>query len=152
MSVDEARAAIGHSWSAREILSNVRRLVRTHAFRLAALYLLVFAASVLGVLLFVYWTSANFVERQTEATLDAEITGLAEQYAQRGLSGLVQIVAARSAGDRGDAMIYLVTDPDGRPLAGNIAAWPTGVPTHSAVQSFSLERKNDGQVETRPAE
>ena len=67
-----------------------------------ALYFLVFAVSVLGVLFFVYWTSADFVERQTEATLDAEITGLAEQYAQRGLSGLVQIVAARSAGDRGD--------------------------------------------------
>src|SRR5690349_1619437 len=151
MSVDEARAAIGHSWSAREILSNVRRLVRTHAFRLAALYLLVFAASVLGVLLFVYLTSANFVERQTEATLDAEITGLAEQYAQRGLSGLIQIIAARSAGDRGDAMIYLVTDPDGKPLAGNIAAWPAGVPTHSAWLSFALERTINGHRELHPA-
>src|SRR6266849_820277 len=63
-----------------------RRLVRTHAFRLAGLYFLVFAVSVIGVLFFVYWASADFVERQTEATLDAEITGLAEQYAQRGLS------------------------------------------------------------------
>ncbi len=99
--------------SPRRFLGNLRRLLRTHAFRLAALYFLVFAASVLGVLLFVYWTSADFVERQTEATLEAEITGLAEQYAQRGLSGLVQIVAARSVGDRGDAMLYLVTDPIG---------------------------------------
>ena len=77
------------SWAApRRVFGNAQRLLRTHAFRLAALYFLVFAASVLGVLLFVYWTSADFVERQTEATLDAEITGLAEQYAQRGLSGL----------------------------------------------------------------
>ena len=57
---------------------------------------------------------ADFVERQTEATLAAEVTGLAEQYAQRGLSGLVQIVAARSAGDRGDGMLYLVTNPRGQ--------------------------------------
>src|SRR5215467_15540395 len=125
----------------RHLFGNAQRLLRTHAFRLAALYFVVFAASVLGVLLFVYWTSADFVERQTEATLDAEITGLAEQYAQRGLSGLVQIVAARSAGDRGDAMIYLVTDPDGRPLAGNIAAWPADAPTHSTALSFVLERR-----------
>ena len=151
MSVDEHRVALAKSWSAREILAHTRRLVRTHAFRLAALYLLVFAASVLGVLLFVYGTSANFVERQTEATLDAEIAGLAEQYAQRGLSGLIQIVAARSAGDRGDAMIYLVTDPDGRPLVGNIAAWPAGLPTHSASLSFALEKTIDGRVERRPA-
>src|ERR1051326_4870049 len=106
-------------------------LVRTQAFRLVVLYVAVFAASVAGVLLFVYWTSADFVERQTEATLDAEIVGLAEQYSQRGLSGLVQIVAARSAGDRGDGMLYLVTTRDGRPLAGNISDWPAGVPVRS---------------------
>ena len=152
MAVEKLSAQASRTWSIPLVLRYAARVARTHAFRLAVLYFLVFAASVLGVLLFVYWTSADFVERQTEATLEAEISGLAEQYAQRGLSGLVQIVAARSAGDRGDAMIYLVTDPDGRPLAGNIAAWPTGVPTNSAVLSFSLERKNDGQVETRPAE
>jgi signal transduction histidine kinase len=106
---------------------------------------------VLGVLLFVYWTSADFVERQTEATLDAEITGLAEQYSQRGLSGLIQIVAARSAGDRGDAMIYLVTDPDGKPLVGNIAGWPAGVPIHSSWLSFALERTVNGHIEFHPA-
>src|SRR5579864_5940397 len=125
-----------------------RRLVRTHAFRLAGLYFLVFVLSVLGVLFFVYWTSADFVERQTEATLDAEISGLAEQYAQRGLSGLVQIVAARSAGDRGDAMLYLITNPGGRPLAGNIAGWPAGVPARTGWLSFSVEAKSNGHLET----
>jgi signal transduction histidine kinase len=151
MVVEELRLPAPRVWSARQVLGSTRRLVRTHAFRLAALYFVVFAASVLGVLLFVYGTSANFVERQTEATLEAEITGLAEQYAQRGLSGLVQIVAARSAGDRGDAMIYLMTDPDGKPLAGNIAAWPAGAPTHSVWLSFALERTIDGRSELHPA-
>jgi len=149
--VEKLRVPALRSRSAPQILGSARRLVRTHVFRLAALYFLVFAVSVLGVLLFVYWTSANFVEQQTEATLDAEITGLAEQYAQRGLSGLIQIVAARSAGDRGDAMVYLVTDPDGKPLAGNIAGWPAGVPTHSAWLSFALERSINGRLETHPA-
>ena len=133
------------------LLRATLRLVRTHAFRLAALYFLVFAASVLSVLFFVYWTSADFVERQTETTLDAEITGLAEQYAQRGLSGLVQIVAARSAGDPGDAMLYLVTDPDGHPLAGNIAGWPLGVPARSGWLSFTVEARSHGHVATHPA-
>src|SRR6516165_1737243 len=140
------------SWTApRRFFGNAQRLLRTHAFRLAALYFLVFVVSVLGVLLFVYWTSADFVERQTEATLEAEVSGLAEQYAQRGLSGLIQIVAARSAGDRGDAMVYLVTDPDGRPLVGNIAAWPAGALTHSGWLSFGFERNINGRVVTHPA-
>ena len=151
MAAVESRFAPRGPVSAARSLRNVRRLVGTHAFRLAVLYFLVFAASVLGVLLFVYWTSADFVERQTEATLDAEITGLAEQYSQRGLSGLIQIVAARSAGDRGDAMIYLVTDPDGKPLVGNIAGWPAGVPIHSSWLSFALERTVNGHIELHPA-
>jgi signal transduction histidine kinase len=133
------------------LLGGAMRLTRTHAFRLAALYFLVFALSMLGVLLFVYWTSANFVERQAEATLDAEINGLEEQYAQRGLSGLVQLIAARSAGNRGDNMAYLVTGRDGAPLAGNIAAWPAGVPAHSGWLSFTLAAKVEGRVETHPA-
>src|SRR5437879_2262382 len=50
--------------AAAALFRATRRLVRTHAFRLAGLYFLVFAVSVLGVLVFVYWTSADFVERQ----------------------------------------------------------------------------------------
>jgi signal transduction histidine kinase len=125
--------------------------VRTHAFRLAGLYFLVFALSVIGVLFFVYWATADFVERQTEATLAAEVTGLTEQYAQRGLSGLVQIVAARSAGDRGDGMLYLVTNPRGKPLAGNIANWPEGAPTRPGALSFQLDIQANGSVERHPA-
>ena len=78
MAAEKLLLPAARSWAGpRRFPANLPRLVRTHAFRLAALYFLVFAASVLGVLLFVYWTSADFVERQTEATLDAEITGLA---------------------------------------------------------------------------
>jgi signal transduction histidine kinase len=125
--------------------------VRTHAFRLAGLYFAVFVLSVLGVLCFVYWTSADFVERQTETTLDAEISGLAEQYGQRGLSGLVQIVAARSAGDRGDGMLYLVATADGHPLAGNISGWPAEAPTNAGALSFQIEVPGKGRDESHPA-
>src|SRR5437763_8016430 len=138
------RAAVG-------LFGAARRVVRTHAFRLAFLYFLVFAVSIVGVLFFVYWTSADFVERQTEATLDAEVTGLAEQYAQRGLSGLVQIVAARSAGDRGDGMLYLVINRDGRPLAGNLTGWPNGAPAHAGSLSFDIEVPGKGPGEMHPA-
>ena len=141
-------AALGN---AAALLHGPRRLVRTHAFRLAGLYFLVFAVSVIGVLFFVYWTTADFVERQTEATLGAEVTGLAEQYAQRGLSGLVQIVAARSAGDRGDGMLYLVTNPQGQPLAGNLRGWPAGVPVRPGPLSFQIEVEPDGEAERHPA-
>src|ERR1700732_5120687 len=137
--------------AAAAILRRTQRLVRTHAFRLAGLYFAVFVLSVLGVLFFVYWTSADFVERQTETTLDAEVTARAERYAQRGLSGLVQIVAARSAGDRGDGMLYLIANREGRPLAGNISGWPAGAPTGAGALSFQIEVPVKGREERHPA-
>lgn len=149
---EKLRLPAARPWpAAAAVLQRARRLVRTHAFRLAGLYFAVFVLSVLGVLFFVYWTTADFVERQTETTLDAEISGLAEQYAQRGLSGLVQIVSARSAGDRGDGMLYLVATPDGRPLAGNISGWPAGAPGSAGSLSFQIEVPVKGRDEPHPA-
>jgi signal transduction histidine kinase len=126
----------------------LRRLLRTNAFRLAALYLILFATSVVALLGFIYWSTANFIEQQTEATLDAEIAGLAEQYDQRGLSGLVQVIAERSAGERGDAMLYLVTDPTGKPLAGNLSGWPHTESVRPGWISFTVEAHHGGDHQT----
>jgi signal transduction histidine kinase len=128
---ESAIDAIGHR--------AVTRLLRTNAFRLAALYLTLFATSVLALLAFIYWSTADFIENQTEATLGAEIAGLAEQYDQRGLSGLVQVIAERSAGERGDAMLYLITDPLSHPLAGNLSAWPDGQVIRPGWIAFPVE-------------
>lgn len=129
----------------------VARLVHTNAFRLVALYLGLFATSVLALLVFIYWSTAGFIERQTEATLDAEIAGLAEQYDQRGLSGLVQVIAERSAGERGDAMLYLITDPRGRPLAGNLSSWPDAQVIRPGWVAFPVDIKHNGIVRTDQA-
>ncbi len=72
------------------------RLLRTNAFRLAALYMVLFAASVLTLLAFIYFSTANFVERQTEETIGAEITGLHEQYREHGLLGLIEAINSRT--------------------------------------------------------
>jgi signal transduction histidine kinase len=103
---------------------------------------------VVALLAFIYWSTANFIEQQTEATLDAEIAGLAEQYEQRGLSGLVQVIAERSAGERGDAMLYLVTDPQGKPLAGNLSGWPRTETVRPGWISFPVEAHNGASHQT----
>src|SRR5258708_7824450 len=58
--VEKSAAALARSWRPSwPMVGTVRRVGKTHAFRLAILYFAVFAASVLGVLLFVYWMSAD---------------------------------------------------------------------------------------------
>jgi signal transduction histidine kinase len=116
------------------------RLLRTNAFRLAALYFALFAASVLALLAFFYFSTANFIERQTEATIDAEITGLREQYEDRGLPGLLEIIQARSSSlHNNSSTLYLITDPALTPIAGNLLAWPRAKQIRPGWISFPVD-------------
>ncbi len=100
------------------------RLLRTSTFRLSLLYVCLFGASVLVLLAFIYWTTVRVIDEQTEATIEAEVRGLAEQYRARGIRQLVAVIEERS-GPFGDSdSIYLLADPGFRPLAGNLSAWP----------------------------
>ncbi|MDH3280142.1 MAG: two-component sensor histidine kinase, partial [Gammaproteobacteria bacterium] len=55
------------------------RLVRSSTFRLALLYFGLFSTSVLGLLAFIYWSTAGYMSRQTDTTINAEIQGLEER-------------------------------------------------------------------------
>ena len=127
------------------------RYLKTNAFRLAALYLALFAASVLTLLVFIYLSTADFAESQTEVTLDAESRGLAEQYQTRGLAGLVDIIRDRSSARRGERTLYLITDPRLRPRAGNLSTWPAATPLRPGWISFPVEETANGVTQTHDA-
>jgi len=124
-------------------------LLKTSTFRLAVLYLGLFAASSSLLLAYVYWNTAGFLVRQTDEAVQAEITGLAEQYAQGGLPLLVHTVIQRSR-DPGQSL-YLVLDPDGRVLAGNLDVRPDTKPGADGWMDFIYSRKGLDGVELKAA-
>ena len=99
----------------------LRRLLETSTFRLALVNLVLFWVSALALLGFLYFATARVLEQQTIETIEAEITGLAEQYAAlgpaRGLERLSQVIAQRSAAQPNRASVYLLADPLGRRVA-----------------------------------
>ncbi|MDX9860637.1 MAG: HAMP domain-containing sensor histidine kinase [Rhodospirillales bacterium] len=100
------------------------RLLASSTFRYALVYVAMFGVSVVGILAFVYWEAVAVVSGQTDETIRNEIASLAEHYQERGLGQLIQVIAERSGNRFGHRGIYLLADPDYRPLAGNIDAWP----------------------------
>lgn len=64
------------------------------------------------------------MERQTEETIEAELTGLREQYRDLGIFGLGRIIAQRAAAERELESVYLLVDDGGWIIAGNLQAWP----------------------------
>ncbi len=99
-------------------------LLRTSTFRLAIFYFGLFAFSAFAVLGLIYWQTVVYSDRQTGETIEAEITGLSEQYRNLGLNGLVQVIEERSSPERGSSMLYLLTDVNGRTISGNLTRWP----------------------------
>ncbi|WP_282607575.1 sensor histidine kinase KdpD [Pelagibius sp. Alg239-R121] len=123
--------------------SHNRRLFHSRIFRLALIYLCLFTASVLGLLGFIYWSATESVTRQIDSTIDAEITGLAEQYNQRGLVGLIQAIERR-AGKAGETRgLYILADKAFEPLAGNLSRWPDELPDQEGWVTFRLEYPDD---------
>jgi signal transduction histidine kinase len=100
------------------------RLLDTSTFRLALIYLGLFGVSALTLLGYLYVATAGVMEQQTAETIQAEITGLEEQYRTRGLPGLKRVLEQRSQAHPNRASIYLLTDPAGRRIAGNLDRWP----------------------------
>jgi len=100
------------------------RLFGSSAFRYALVYVAMFGVSVVGILAFVYWEAVSVVSEQTDETIRNEIASLAEHYQERGLGQLIAVIAERSGNRFGHRGIYLLTDPDYRPLAGNLESWP----------------------------
>ncbi len=110
------------------------KLLTSSTFRLGAVYLTVFAISVAAILGYIYWNTAILLEQQIEDTLEAEVQGLAEQYRQRGPSGLLDIVNLRSRQSEGG--VYILTNSIGRRVAGNLPALPAEAVGERGVIDF----------------
>ncbi|HEY2532970.1 MAG TPA: ATP-binding protein [Xanthobacteraceae bacterium] len=101
------------------------KLLRTTAFQLTLVYLLVFilfAASLLG---YFALNTRRLITEQITNTVTSEINGLSEQYARGGIRRLVIVVDLRSR--RPGSSLYLVTTPTGEGLAGNVGSLEPGV-------------------------
>lgn len=103
-------------------------LVRTSAFRLSLLAMLVFAVSAAVLLGFIYVGTVGLLDKETNAAIGAELRGLAEQYARLGLDGLERIISERSEDADARGALYMLVDAEGQPLAGNLANWPRPKP------------------------
>jgi signal transduction histidine kinase len=125
------------------------KILKTSTFRLAAIYLLVFAVSVGAILAYVFWNTAGLLERQTDATIRAEVQALADQYRILGLRGIVETIQRRSA-ERGGG-IYLLADGVGKRVAGNLEAIPPQMIDETGWIDFPLDIKVGETMQRRSA-
>jgi hypothetical protein len=124
-------------------------ILRTQAFRIVLVYVFLFAVSATVLVGFTYWNTERALDAQTDAIIEAEITGLAEQYQRLGLMGLMDSIKNRS--EHEGQGLYLLADNEGRTLAGNLIGWPPSVTQAGVISEFKYDRQVQNQLVTRRA-
>jgi signal transduction histidine kinase len=101
------------------------KLLRTTAFRLTLVYLVLFALYAALLLFFFALNARRLITEQITTTVNAEVAGLSEQYERGGIGRLAAVVEIRSR--RPGSSLYLVATPLGQGLAGNVASLEPGI-------------------------
>src|SRR5262245_6949084 len=112
--------------AARDIWSvtALGKLVRSTAFRLTLVYLLIFALYAAALLVYFALNTGRLITEQITETVDDEIQYLTQQYTASGLRRLILIIENRSL--RPGSSLYLITAPTGQGLAGNVGPLAPG--------------------------
>ncbi|MCW4113882.1 HAMP domain-containing histidine kinase [Aurantimonas sp. MSK8Z-1] len=137
-------------------MQRLRALMRMTAVRLSALYLGLFAVFAVILVFYVTGTATSLLEQQTRDTIDEEIDQLSRVYRSGGIVGLVRTIDRRAR--QPGASLYLMTDPSGRILAGNVESLQPGTldDTGFTDEAFAYRRftgsERDGRLHLAVAE
>jgi len=124
------------------------KLFRTTTFKLTLVYLTVFALFAAFLLGYFALNTRRLITEQITDTVNAEITGLSEQYRLGGIRRLVVVVDARAR--RPGSSLYLVTTFAGESLAGNVTALPPGTLDNPGWTETAYRRLDESDPAEHP--
>src|ERR1700728_49605 len=96
----------------------------TSPFRIAIVYSIVFAIGAAALIYAVDFAVSRVVDGSTDTLIEAEVQGLREQMLVLSRSDFIELVEQRSQDQDVRGAVYLMVDPQLRPVAGNVPAWP----------------------------
>ncbi len=127
-----------------------RPLIRSAGVRFGMIYAGVFALGTLALAVFLWWSTAGLLDRQTDAAINADTQGLNERYVDGGLLALEDTIEQRLSGNVDDDALYLLTDPALHKLAGNLERLPVTVLREPGWYKLSVERAgHHGEAEVQ---
>jgi signal transduction histidine kinase len=120
------------------------KLFRTTTFKLTLVYLTVFAMFAAFLLGYFALNTRRLIDEQITDTVNAEITGLSEQYRQGGIRRLVLVIDARAR--HPGSSLYLVTTFTGEALAGNVTALMPGILDNPGWAQTVYRRLDESEI------
>ncbi len=103
---------------------------------------LAFFIATTAILVVVYFLVSEHLETRMRTLVAADLTGLADLYAQRRLPALREAIDSRLKREDTSDAAYLLLDKAGAPLAGNLPSWPSDVTPNGQWTNFAAAPAN----------
>ena len=120
----------------------VPAFLRSAGIRFAIVFAMLLTAGAAGISLWLWWATAGLLDRQTEAAITTDAVSLSDRWSRGGLSSLATTIEDRLAQNVDDDALYLLVDPLGRRVAGNLERWPVTV--NQPGQYFEIQLRRGG--------
>ena len=114
------------------------RLWRSSSVRLAFGYAGLFVASSLLLVGVLWWATAGYLDRETEAVIRTDIAAIHDDMTYRGIAAAIDTIKDRASATTDGHAIYLLADNSLKPIAGNLAEWPREVKPKAGWYQFPL--------------
>jgi signal transduction histidine kinase len=101
------------------------RLFRTTGFKLTAIFLAVFTLFAAFLIGYIARNTSQIVRAEMRQAIEVELEAMALQYRRGGMPELARVVELRSR--QPGASLYLITNGEGRKIAGNVETVPPAV-------------------------
>ncbi|MEJ2346612.1 MAG: hypothetical protein P8090_14630, partial [Gammaproteobacteria bacterium] len=116
-------------------------LFRTTVFRVSLLYAVFYSVLATVVISFIYWSMTVHISAQTDSNLRTEANDLAYLFSGYSVPELTDAIQRYSQiGQPGDRY-YLLINPHGIPIAGNLQAWPLSFHVSPGWHAHRLQYK-----------
>jgi signal transduction histidine kinase len=124
--------------------------MRLSSARLAAFFVVIFAAAITLVLTAVYFLTARVLDREVDTVIRAEVTHLVDDYVAGGLLQLVATLRRREDSWGRTGAVYLLSESNGYPIAGNLARWPNDIEHYDDWIEFEIDASEAGGATSHP--
>ena len=122
------------------------KTLRSSTLRLALIYVGLFAAAIIGLFGYVYWSTLSYVRAQSDRSISAERSVLDAAFAAGGRQGVIKTIDRRLRDPHFAGWVYLLVDPSLSVAAGNLEVWP-----RSAAGDSGWTAITGGQASLRAA-
>jgi signal transduction histidine kinase len=121
-------------------------LIRSAGIRLALVYATIFGISTIALAFSLWYSTVGLLERQVEIAIHNDAVALGDHFTTGGIPSLTIAIQNRLANNVDGDAIYLLIDPLGNRIIGNLDQWPAGLNQADAWYQLPVSRKGFNSI------